>query len=229
MAGYGAKDFSSPLFNKEGKNSKNAFGLYYDAKVKKTLHMKSPLYEAIKRVGEKYKHWFTGVELQPDDETRSDKFYKTPDAAVKLINFGNIVKDYLRVCVDERTEHTFEGLHKKLEYIYDEVDTENTMNIVRFRWQVLDGGSQVRNIKWVRNKGKDFASLPRKLSEKVWSREEVISFARTNSNRPKDIDRMQSLIDELEGSLPDRLFEKDAKGKNDGFGSTNLCQPKVSP
>ena len=33
---------------------------------------------------------------------------------------------------------------------------------------------------------------------------------------------MQSLIDELEKSLPDRLFEKDAKGKNDGFGSNPI-------
>ena len=49
LAGYGAKDFSSTLFNKEGKNSKNAFGLYPQGdKWKKTLHMKSPLYEVIR-------------------------------------------------------------------------------------------------------------------------------------------------------------------------------------
>ena len=130
-----------------------------------------PLYEAIKRVGEKYKHWFTGVELQPDDETRSDKFYKTPDAAVKLINF-KCVKDYL-VCVDERTEHTFEDLPKNWSIFMMRL-IPNTMNIVRFRWQVLDGGSQVRNIKWVKNKGKDFASL-REVSRKCEQRE-VISF-----------------------------------------------------
>lgn len=215
LAGYGAKDYSSPLFNKEGKNSKNAFGLYLrDDKLKKTLHMKSPLYEVICRVGDENRDWFAGVELQLDHDSNSDKLYRNIDAAEKLISFGKKVRDYLSMCVAKKTEGTFDELHEKLVEIYDEVDTENTMNTVRFRWQILDGGSQVRNIKWVRNKGKDFASLPRKLSEKGWSREEVVSFARANSNRPKDIERMQSLIEELESSFPHRLFDMEAKDKH---------------
>ena len=128
---------------------------------------------------------------------------------MKLIKFGNIVKDYLRVCVDEKTERTFEELQKQLAYIYDEVDTEDTMNIVRFRWQVLDGGSQVRNIKWVRNKDKSAASLPRKLSNiKEISREEVISFAQDYSNCLKDKQKMESLISEL------KRLEQAKKRKN---------------
>ena len=223
LAGYGAKDYSSPLFNKEGKNSKNAFGLYLrDDKLKKTLHMKSPLYEVICRVGDENRDWFAGVELQLDHDANSDNVYRTRDAADRLISFGKEVRDYLRMCVREKTEGTFDELHKKLVEIYDEVDTENTMNTVRFRWQVLDGGSQVRNIKWVRKKNNHTAILPKELSniQKI-SREEVISFARANSNRLEDIERMQSLIDELESSFPHRLFDTEAKD-NDRFTSDEI-------
>ena len=49
----------------------------------------------------------------------------------------------------------------------------------------------------------------------------MISFARANSNRQKDIERMQSLVDELESSFPHRLFHTEAKD-NDRFTSNEI-------
>lgn len=182
LAGYGAKDYSSPLFNKEGKNSKKAFGMYHDGKWRKTLHHKSPLYEAIEEVGLNNVEWFNGIRLQLENEEKSDGIYNTPESAKKLRLFGDEVRNYLRTCVEEKTDRTFENLQDNLSKIYDQIDDEDNKNLVRFKWQVLDGGSRVRNIRWASARTKNASRLSSLLSSKKnLGMEEVISFAEKHS------------------------------------------------